>query len=246
MSTLITIIVATTVVSLISLVGLLTLSMKSEKIDRLVLPFVALSAGAMMGGAFLHLLPEAVDLIGTQVFPIVLASFIGFFFIERVLHWRHCHHGQCDIHAFGYMSLIGDFIHNFIDGLVIAAAFVADIGLGWTTAFAVALHEIPQEIGDFGVLLHAGFSRTKAVILNLATAVSAIIGGVVGYMYASNSSAAESILLPIAAGGFLYIAGSDLLPELRKTSVPKHAIQLLFIFLAGIGMMVLAKYFGVE
>lgn len=246
MSPLALILISTISISLISLVGLITLSMKPDRVERFVLPFVALSAGAMMGGAFLHLLPEAVDQIGTRAFPIVLVSFIGFFLIERVLHWHHCHGDHCDIHTFGYMNLIGDFIHNFIDGLVIAAAFMADIRLGWITALAMALHEIPQEVGDFGVLMHAGFSRTKAIAFNLFTALSAVAGGVIGYVFVSQSAVLESFLLPIAAGGFLYIAGSDLLPELRKTSVPKHVVQLFFIFLFGIGVMVAAKMFGVE
>jgi zinc and cadmium transporter len=240
------ILISTIAISLISLVGLITLSMRPEKIERFILPFVALSAGAMMGGAFLHLLPEAVDRMGTSAFPVVLISFIGFFLVERVLHWHHCHGEDCDIHTFGYMNLIGDFIHNFIDGLVIAAAFVADVHLGWTTAFAMALHEIPQEVGDFGVLMHAGFSRTKAILLNLATAASAVIGGIIGYIFVSQSATLESLLLPIAAGGFLYIAGSDLLPELRKTSVPKHALQLFLVFLVGVSIMLAAKVLGVE
>lgn len=243
MPTIFYVILGTLSVSLISFVGVFALSMKNDRLERFLLPMVALSAGALIAGAFLHLLPEAVKMGGYGIFPTILASFIGFFLIEHVLHWRHCHKGHCDVHSFGYMNLIGDFVHNIIDGMVIAGAFVADIRLGFVTTFAIILHEIPQEIGDFGVLLYAGFSRTRALLLNFATACSAILGGLIGYAFASTSNSAEGLLLPIAIGGFLYIGASDLLPELRKEAEPKRIIPLFLVFLVGVGIMMLASFF---
>jgi zinc and cadmium transporter len=245
--TLFSILLATLIVSLVSLVGILTLGLKPELLKRMTLALVGLAAGALMGGAFLHLLPEALEgSDASTVFAYVLASFVGFFIVERILHWRHCHDGDCEVHTFGHMSLIGDSIHNFIDGLVIAGAFVADWRLGVTTTLAMILHEIPQEIGDYAVLLHAGFGKTRALLLNLFTAFTAIAGGVIGYFFAERSASFESALLPIAAGGFLYIAGSDLLPELRNDRSTKAVALSFAMFLLGIGFMWGVKTFGLS
>jgi len=243
--TLLLILLATVAVSLVSLVGIITLGLKPERLERMTLALVGLAAGALMGGAFLHLLPEALAENGAEgIFTIVLVSFIGFFVIERLLHWRHCHKGHCDVHTFGHMSLIGDSIHNFIDGLVMAGAFVADWRLGVSTTLAIILHEIPQEIGDYAVLLHAGFGKMRALLLNLFTAFTAIAGGIIGYYAATSSAAFEQALLPIAAGGFIYIAASDLLPELRNDR-SSNAVALSFaLFLLGIGFMWAVKVFG--
>ena len=182
METLIYIILVSFIISLGSLVGIFTLAFKEEKLSKILLFLVSLSAGALMGGAFIHLLPEASEEIkGNTLFTIVLFSFVFFFFVEKLLHWRHCHKGECKIHTFGYMNLFGDAVHNFIDGLIIAATFLTDIRLGIISSFAVALHEIPQEIGDFGVLLYAGFEKKKALIANFLVALTVILGGVVGY-----------------------------------------------------------------
>ncbi len=183
MTTLTYIIISTLIISAGSIVGIITLSLNTKKLNKYLLFLVALSAGSMMGGAFFHLLPEAAEeFSNTNYLGIVLFSFITFYLIEKLLHWRHCHNGVCEIHSFGYMNLVGDAIHNFLDGLIIAAAFITDIRLGILTTIAIAMHEIPQEISDFGVLLHAGFSKKKALIANLLVALTVVIGGLVGYL----------------------------------------------------------------
>jgi len=207
-----------------------------------VLFLVSLSAGTLMGGAFLHLMPEANEQLSIEtLLLLVLVSFIAFFFIEKLFHWRHCHKEVCDIHSFGYMNLIGDSIHNFIDGLIIAATFLVDIRLGMATTLAIAFHEIPQEIGDFGVLIYAGFKRVKALIINFAVALTVVIGAVVGYLLSFNLEELTIYLLPIAAGGFLYIATSDLIPEIRKEEKLKKSLLSFVCFLIGIFIMYLAK-----
>jgi len=245
MNVLVWILASTFVVSLISFIGVLTLVLKEKLLDKILLVLVALSAGALMGGAFLHLIPEAVEEFGDgSIFIYVLVGFVLFFLVEKVLHWRHCHKGKCDIHTFAYMNLIGDGVHNFIDGLIIAASFVVDIGLGIVTTIAVALHEIPQEIGDFGVLVYGGIKKVKALFLNFITALTAIIGGIVGYFLSGNVEGSIVFLLPFAAGGFIYIAASDLIPEIRKEVSLKKSLLYLGIFILGILLMYGVKFLG--
>jgi len=247
MEKLIFITTATFLISFASLVGVFTLSIKEKILSKFLLFFISLSAGALMGGAFLHLLPEASEKLNNEyMYLIVLFSFILFFLIEKVLHWRHCHKQNCDVHTFGYMNLFGDAVHNFIDGLVIAATFLIDIKLGIVTSFAIALHEIPQEIGDFGVLLYSGFSRQKALIANFLVALTAVFGGIFGYFLSFQIENITSYLLPFAAGGFIYIAASDLMPEIRKETSLKKSMLSFSIFLLGIAIMYLVKFIGHE
>jgi zinc and cadmium transporter len=224
-------------------VAVLFLFFKKETLSKLTMSLVSLSAGALIGGAFLHLLPEASEIMDSEkLFFIVLLSFVGFFIIEKLFHWRHCHKESCEIHTFGYMNLVGDSLHNFIDGLVIASAFIVDFKLGIVTAIAIALHEIPQEIGDFGVLIHAGFNKAKALMLNYAVASVIILGGIVGYFASVYIENIVPYLLPIAAGGFIYIASSDLMPEIRKETNFKKSIFSFGIFLLGIILMFAVKF----
>ena len=241
------IILATFIVSLISFVGIFTLTLKDQILNKILLALIGLSAGALMGGAFIHLLPETVE-IGKEsnvpmldVFIFVLVGFILFFIIEKILHWRHCHNGKCDVHTFTYMNLIGDAIHNFIDGLIMAASFVTSIPLGITTTIAISSHEIPQEIGDFGVLIYGGFSKKKALILNFIVALTAVIGGIVGYLISSGVENVVLYILPFAAGGFIYIAATDLVPEIKKELDVKKYMATLFVFICGILIMWLTK-----
>jgi zinc and cadmium transporter len=245
MSVLLQIIISTFIISAIAFSGVITLFLKPKMFKKILLGLVALSAGALMGGAFLHLIPEAVEQFNNfnnfNIYLYVLIGFTLFFIIEKVLGWRHCHEPNCKIHTFAYMNLIGEVVHNFIDGLIIAASYVVNTHLGIVTTLAVALHEIPQEIGDFGVLVYAGFNKKKALILNFLVALTVILGGIVGYYLSSFVQSSIMFLLPFAAGGFIYIASSDLIPELRKEKNIKKSILTLSIFLLGIILMLGVK-----
>jgi len=236
------IITGTFIITLCVWVAVLFIFLKKENLSRITMFLVSLSAGALMGGAFLHLMPEALEQIGADsVFKIFLISFVVFFLIEKILHWQHCHKTDCQIHTFGHMNLIGDSIHNFIDGLIIASTFMVDFSLGIATTLAVAIHEIPQEIGDYGVLIHAGFNSKKALMLNYIVALTVILGGIVGYFSFSHLDNILPYLLPFAAGGFVYIAASDLMPEIRKDTRLKKSIGTFIIFVLGILFMYLVK-----
>jgi len=227
-------------ISSISLIGLATLSIKQSFLHHILILWISLSAGSLMASVFLDLLPEAIELAAPKtVFTMVLAAFFLFFLIEKLFHWRHCHKEECHEHTFGYLSLLGDTIHNFIDGLAIAAAFMTDTNLGIVTTFAIMTHELPQEIGDFGVLLKAGFSYQKALFLNFVTAISAVAGALLGYFLINQIEWVSGLLLPIAAGGFLYIAASDLLPEINKERGPKKIFTSLLCFVIGILLIAL-------
>lgn len=238
------IIVVTFAIALIAFIGIFTLLLKEKLLNKILLILVSLSAGALMGGAFLHLIPEAVEKSqGLDIFLFVLVGFILFFVIEKVLHWRHCHKGKCDVHTFTYMNLVGDTIHNFIDGLILAASFVTSVELGLTTTIAIAAHEIPQEIGDFGVLIYGGFKKKKAIILNFIVALTIVIGGLIGYFISKSVESAATFLLPFAAGGFIYIAATDLIPEIKKELDFKKYMATLIVFIIGILIMWFVKLY---
>ncbi|MDD2913270.1 MAG: ZIP family metal transporter [Candidatus Pacebacteria bacterium] len=240
---LLNILTACFLISICVWLAVLFLFFKKETLSKITMFLVSLSAGALIGGAFLHLLPEASEEMGSEkLFFIVLIAFVLFFLIEKVFHWRHCHKENCEVHTFGYMNLVGDSLHNFIDGLVIASVFMVDFKLGVITTLAIALHEIPQEIGDFGVLIHAGFNKVKALVLNYIVATTVILGGVVGYFASFYIEGVMPYLLPIAAGGFIYIAASDLMPEIRKESNLKKSIMSFGIFILGIIFMYAVKF----
>lgn len=226
-------------VSAMSLLGIITLSFKESRLRQILLYLVSFSAGAMLGDAFIHLIPEAAE----DGFSLTLSFSVLFgiafsFVVEKIIHWRHCHVpvGEGHPHSFAYMNLFGDFIHNFIDGLIIAASYIASMPIGIATTVAVLFHEIPQEMGDFGVLLHGGFSRKKALFYNFLTATSAIFGAVIAILASSVIEGSGVFLLGLAAGGFIYIAASDLIPELHKSSTcdaftSRSLIQLFFLVL---------------
>ncbi len=241
---LLSIIGATLLISSGSLVGVLAISIKPVILNKILLPLVSLSAGTMLGAAFLHLLPESVETMDPHLaFQLALFSFISFFLLERFLHWRHCHdEAHLTRHTIGYMNLIGDGIHNFIDGLLIAASFAAGDTLGLVAVLAIALHEIPQEIGDFGVLLHSGFTRTRALVANILVSLTAVFGGVLGYFLSHQTEIFASYLVPIAAGGFLYIAGADLIPELKEGKTSKKTLATILMFILGIVLMSLISH----
>ncbi|OGY41068.1 MAG: hypothetical protein A2Y82_01510 [Candidatus Buchananbacteria bacterium RBG_13_36_9] len=236
------IIIATFLITLCVWIAVLLMFFKKETLDRITIFLVSLSAGALMGGAFLHLLPEASrEMDIDKLCLLVLVAFIFFFLLEKLLFWRHCHKENCPIHTFGYMNLVGDSLHNFIDGLIIVSAFLIDYKLGFATTLAIALHEIPQEIGDFGVLIHAGFQKKKALIINYIVALTVVLGGIVGYFISFSLHNVIPYLLPFAAGGFIYIAASDLMPEIRKEINLKKSMISFLIFILGIVLMFLVK-----
>ena len=242
MITLLSIILSTFLITLCVWVAVFFIFFKKESLDKITVFLVSLSAGALMGGAFLHLLPEASESISVNsLFGIFLVSFVCFFLIEKLLHWRHCHKENCNVHTFGYMNLFGDSIHNFIDGLIIASTFMINPSLGFATTLAIAMHEIPQEIGDYGVLIYAGFTKKKTLLLNYIVAFTVVIGGVFGYFSFIYLENILPYLLPFAAGGFVYIASSDLIPEIRKELNTKKSMISILIFIIGIVFMYLIK-----
>ncbi len=228
-------------ISTISFIGIATLSMKTEHLKKVLIYFISFSAGALLGDVFIHLLPEAVEAEGftLQISGTILGGIFIFFVLEKVVHWRHCHMPaeKGHVHSFAYMNLIGDGLHNFIDGLVIAASYLVSVPVGIATTLAVVFHEIPQEIGDFGVLIHGGFSKSKALILNFASALMAVLGACIALWLSSIADSTVAFLVPLAAGGFIYIAGSDLIPELHKHMRLRSSLLQVLTFLLGILVM---------
>ncbi|OIP60472.1 MAG: ZIP family metal transporter [Nitrospirae bacterium CG_4_10_14_0_8_um_filter_41_23] len=240
------ILLATFMVSLISLIGIFFIGMKQDTLTKVIKYLVSFAVGGLLGGAFFHLLPESMASGEPSLFIYVLSGIMIFFLIEKLLHWRHCHKGQCDAHTFTYLNLIGDGIHNFIDGMIIAASFVTDMRLGVITTLAVAAHEIPQEIGDFGILVYGGFSKSKALLFNLLSALTAMAGAVIAYFSFNQIVWLKGFLVPFTAGGFLYIALVDLIPELHKEA-GKGNIALQFIaMIGGLLLMWLLKIYFAE
>jgi zinc and cadmium transporter len=242
-------IVSVFVVSSISLVGIFTFMLKEEKLKKIVMYFISFSSGALFGDVFIHLIPEAMaeGSYGMQGSLLIIFGIIASFSVERFLQWRHCHipTSKEHPHTFAYMNLFGDSIHNFIDGLIIGASYLADIQLGVATTLAVVFHEIPQEIGDFGVLIYGGFKRSKALMFNFLTALTAVFGTILALSLGLLAQGFIPPLIPFAAGNFIYIAGSDLLPELRKDEpgLVNSILQLAsFVF----GVLVLASLIFLE
>ncbi len=230
-------IVATLLCSLISLLGIILFGLKGHNLKKVMLLLVAFSSGTMLGTSFLHLIPESLELIGENTFLFILLGICIFFIVEKFLNWRHCHDLECDVHSFAYMNLVGDSLHNFLDGIIIASSFLVSIPLGIATTIAVIYHEIPQEIGDFGVLLHGGFSKKQALTLNLLSGLISIIGVLVAFYIYSLINPLVNYFLPIAAGGFIYIAGSDLIPQLHKKNNIEDSITQLLLMISGLVLM---------
>ncbi len=251
------------VVSLVSLVGVSTFLFKKD-IQKTLLILVSLSAGTLFGGAFLHLLPEAVEANGftLQVSLLLLGGVLVFFILEKIVHWHHCHipathpddikkhkkehQATADDHAhIVILNLVGDGIHNFVDGLIIAGTYLISIPAGIAATVAVILHEVPQEIADFGVLLYSGVSKKKALVYNYLSAAVAFVGAAVGLYFGAKSEAFIQIIIPFAAGGFVYIAGSNLIPELHKECGFKDSSWHIGALITGILIMVGLKFLDV-
>jgi zinc and cadmium transporter len=235
------IILSILIISLISIIGILFLFMKKQSLEKILLFLVSISVGSLLGGAFIHLIPEIIEsgnfTINTSF--LILGGIVLFFVIENFIHWRHCHipTSESHPHHLGAMNLIGDGIHNFIDGLIVAAAYFVSIPIGIATTLEVIIHELPQEIGDFGVLLYSGFTKRKALFFNFISALVALVGALIGIFFAGDSENFSKIIIPIAAGGFLYIAGSDLIPEIHRKQKRNFSIKNLIGIILGIAIM---------
>ena len=229
--------------SLLSLVGIAFLSISEARLKRIIFVMVSLAVGSLFGDAFIHLLPQSFEKFPAKVEASlwVLAGIFLFFILEKFLLWRHQHtlESSTPIHAVGYMNLLADAVHNLIDGMIIAASYLVSFPVGIATTIAVIFHEIPHELGNFFVLLYAGFTKTKALFFNFLTGLFAILGTLVALSVGSEAEDFSSFMLPLAAGGFIYIAGSDLVPELNKeVALSKSLVQLVAIA-TGVGLMLL-------
>jgi len=230
------------VVSLISFMGIFTLSLKEEVLRKYIFIFISIAVGALLGDALIHILPEALENAGnpTQTSVLVIGGILFFFVLEKFLHWHH--HGEDgednQIHPVGKLILFSDGVHNFMDGIIIAASFAVNIPLGIASTLAVILHEIPQEIGDFAVLIHSGYTKRRALWLNFLSALTAILGAIFFFALGDRAEVSSSIFLPIAAGGFIYIAVADLIPELHKTKNVRHSVLQFIAVIIGVLAMI--------
>ena len=237
--------VSVLLVSFISIIGIFAFSIKVDKLKKILIYLVAFSAGALFGDAFLHLLPELIedDLFNVTTSFYILGGILIFFFVEKVVHWHHCHSVEChSVDRFAVMNLVGDGVHNFLDGLIIAGSYLVAFPVGIATTIAVALHEVPQEIGDFGILIHGGFSKKKALGWNLISALFAVVGAVVALTLNNVIENIEMYLVPLAIGGFIYIAGSDLIPELHKEEDYRKSLPQFLALVLGIIVMALLLF----
>ncbi|MBU1016185.1 ZIP family metal transporter [Patescibacteria group bacterium] len=229
------------IVSFTSFLGILTIVFKKHYLKGFLLFMVSFAAGTLLGDVFLHLLPELISERGfsAALGLNIIAGILIFFVLEKIVHWRHCHLAgtQDHTHSLAVMNLVGDGVHNFIDGVLIAGSFLFSIPVGIATTVAVVFHEIPQEMGDFGVLLHAGLKVKKALFLNFLSALAAVLGVLVVLAIGIDAETTAEVIIPITIGGFLYIANSDLIPELHKDVAVKNSIIQLVSFLIGVALM---------
>lgn len=235
------ILIVTIINGFLAFAGAILYFIFKDNLNKILIILVAFTTGALLGGAFIHFLPEAVKEL--SLIPTVLLTVLGFilfYFLEKLLHWHHCHDGKCKKHPFTYLLLWGDAIHNFIDGIIIAGSFIVSIPFGIITSLLIMAHELPQEIGDFGVLIYGGHTKGKALWYNFLSQLTAILGGLIGYFFITSSKIA-TYLLPIAAGGFIYIAFADLIPEIfKEKNIVKIIINILAI-IAGLLILISGK-----
>ncbi len=240
-------IISVLIVSLIALIGIFTFVLKKKNIEKISLYLVSLAAGALLGDAFIHLIPESFAISNSIIIPIMILIGISLsFIIEKYIHWHHCHCHPCKKHIkpFAYVNLLGDSLHNFIDGIIIGTSYLISIPVGIATTIAIIFHEIPQEIGDFGVLIHGGLSKKKALLVNFITALTSLLGVISALALTTIIENLSLYLIPFAAGTFIYIAAADLIPELHKeVKFEKSTMQIILILL-GIILMLLLSFFS--
>ena len=230
--------ISVTIVSLVSFVGIFMLSLQEEKLRKYLFAFISLAIGALLGDAFIHLIPEAFENSSNTSITsgLIIVGILIFFILEKFLHWHH--HGEdkekTHIHPVGQLVLFSDGVHNLMDGIIIGASFLVNIPVGLATTLAVILHEIPQEIGDFAVLLHSGYTKSRALWLNFVSALLAFVGVIIALILGEITKTFTIWVLPIAAGGFIYIAIADLIPELHKTKKVKYSIAEFIVIIIGV------------
>ncbi|MCS7230866.1 MAG: ZIP family metal transporter [Elusimicrobiota bacterium] len=236
-------ILATLVISLVSLVGVFSFLFSENILNKIIFLLISFAAGSLIGVSFLHILPEIIESSGeVNIFYIVVFGFSIFFILEKYFYWRHCHKGEkCELHPVSYLNFIGDGLHNFIDGIFIGSSFSINFQTGIVATLAVILHEVPQEIGDFGILLHSGFSRIKALLFNFLISLTAVIGSICGFLLSQKIEKLPNYILSVVAGGFIYIASCDLIPALHREKNLYKSIVSFFLFLLGVLFMGLVK-----
>ena len=230
-------------VSLISLVGVVSIMIGVKRLDKVVPVLISLAVGSLFGDALVHLLPQAFEEATSTALTslYVILGILFFFLLERFLHWHHEHHAQSPspAHPVAYVNLVADGVHNFLDGLLMGASYLVSVPIGLATTVAVALHEIPQEQGDFGILVHAGFTPRRALLMNFLLGILAIVGVVISLVIGPAVGAYTAFMLPMTAGGFIYIAGSDLIPELHHEHGVSGSLVQFAMVVVGIGLMYL-------
>lgn len=235
---------AVVLTSLLSFLGIFFFLFEESTIRKLLLYFVSLSTGALLGDVFIHIIPDLAESSDfSKSLYILLVGILFSFILEKIIHWRHCHVLPSDAHAhhhhhpMGIISIVGESMHNFIDGLVIASAFLASVPIGISTTIAVVLHEIPHEVGNVAILLHSGYSKEKALLFNCLSAATSILGALLVIVLSTTSVALGDFVLPFAAGNLLYIAGSDLIPELHKETELRKTLGQLVCIVLGMAIM---------
>lgn len=247
--------VSVVLVSLLALIGAPFMLFKEAWLKRTLFILISLSVGALFGDAFIHLIPEIYQSGQSSVLlsTYILLGIIMFFVLEKFINWHHHHEEEnadslnheptekcaenCQAEAFGYTILIGDTLHNFIDGIIIASSYLISFEVGLATTIAVVIHEIPHEVGDLAVMLHAGFSRGKALFFNFLSALASVLGAILALLLSGQIESIVPILLALATGGFIYVAGSDLVPQLHRHPKVGDSLIQLFSILVGIGLM---------
>lgn len=236
-------VISVVIVSSVSLIGVIAFAIKPNVLKGITLILVSMAAGSLLGDAFLHLIPQSFEEISNflVIGLLILVGIVSMLVLEKFIHWRHCHHetSSSHVHPLAISNLVGDGVHNFLDGIVIGSSYLVSIELGVATTIAVLLHEIPQEIGDFGVLIHAGLPKKKALLLNFLSGLVAIVGVLAVIIIGTRINDFVAYLIPLAAGGFIYIAAADLLPEVKHEEDTKQSLIQLVFLIVGILLMLL-------
>jgi len=244
MNTLFWILGATILDGMLGLSGIFSLFIREKYLEKIIKVLVAFSAGALLSGGFFHLLAETLDKLSVMLaFGIMLIGFLAFFVLEEYLHWHHCE--ECDIHPYSYLMIVGDSLHNFIDGLVIAAAFMTNVNLGFITTVLILTHELPQELGIFAVIVSGGIDKVRAIFFSFLAQITCVMGGIAGFLAMSKVEILSTYLLPFAAGGFIYIAAADLIPSMHKTEGVEKITSFVWLCLGLLFMLAVKIFFEV-